>query len=82
MNLQVDFGVVSRILALRPALENLIVQATSNPESVAEPGPAESELMGVVRALSKPSASKFGLKMEETDVGWILAYKISCCEVQ
>ena len=56
--------VAAKILALRPALEALIVRATQNPESVQNPGPQEEALMSVVRALSRPNAGKFGIKEE------------------
>ena len=53
-----------KILALRPALEALIVKATSEPENLAEPEPLDAELMTLVRALSKPTASRFGIREE------------------
>ena len=51
----------AKIVALRPALESMAVRATENPESVTEPSNTDTELMNVVRALSKPTAGKFGL---------------------
>ena len=56
----------AKIVALRPALEALIVKATVNPDGVSEPEPTDSELMAVVRGLSKISAGKFGVTAPET----------------
>ena len=59
----------AQIVALRPSLEELVVKTTNNPEGVSEPEALDADLMGLIRNLSKPSAGKFGLKMEETEVG-------------
>ena len=57
-------GVAAGIVALRPALEAMIVGATTQPEGIAEPTPLDEQLMNLVRELSKPSAGKFGVKEE------------------
>lgn len=54
------------IVALRPALEALIVKATTSPEGLMEPEELDSELMAVIRALSRLNSSRFGVE-EETD---------------
>ena len=61
----------AKIVALRPALEALIVKATSDPECVTEPDPLDAELMTIVRALSKPNAARFGIKEEERPDRWV-----------
>lgn len=84
INLQVDFDVAAMIVALRPALEALIIRATKDPEGISKPGLQEECLMGVLRALSRPNAGRFGLptegqsssysgrpaKMPRMDYGW------------
>ncbi len=55
----------AKIVGLRPALEALIVKATSDPETVIEPDPMDCELMNAVRGLSKINAGKFGIKEED-----------------
>ena len=57
--------VASKIVALRPALEELIVKATLDPETVSQPDEEDGELMGLIRALSKPSAARFGINDPE-----------------
>lgn len=64
INLKMDPQVAAKILALRPALEAMIVRATQNPESIQTPDPQEEQLMNVVRALSRPNAGRFGLQEE------------------
>ncbi|KAL3871841.1 hypothetical protein ACJMK2_039813 [Sinanodonta woodiana] len=65
INLQIDPIVASKILALRPALEALMVRYTVNPEGVIQPGPQEEVLMNVVRALSRPNAARHGMAPPE-----------------
>ncbi len=65
INLKIDLETAAKIAALRPALEALIVKATSDPDSISEPSAQDSELMNIVRALSRPNAWKHGLPEEE-----------------
>ena len=58
-------AVAAKILALRPAMEALIVRATQSPDCVQNPGPQEEGLMEVVRALSRPNAARYGLAAPE-----------------
>lgn len=60
-----DPQVAAKIVALRPALEALIVRATQNPTCIQNPGPQEEQLMNVVRSLSRPNAARYGLSVEE-----------------
>ena len=61
-----DLNVAAKVVALRPALEALIVKATTNPEGIAEPEQEDSELMNAVRRLSKVNSGRFGLANEES----------------
>jgi ATP-dependent RNA helicase A len=54
----------AHVVALRPALEALMVKATTDPASLEEPQDLDAELMTIVRALSKPNAARYGLKDE------------------
>ncbi|KAH3778151.1 ATP-dependent RNA helicase A-like isoform X2 [Dreissena polymorpha] len=65
INLKMDPMLAAKILALRPALEALIVRATQNPDCVQSPGPQEEQLMALVRALSRPNAGRFGIQEAE-----------------
>ena len=48
VNLNIRQDIAAKIVALRPAMESLIVKATSNPESVESPSPLDSELMNLI----------------------------------
>lgn len=61
INLKMDPNVASKIVALRPAMEALIVRTTQNPSVIAQPSQQESSLMNSVRVLSQPSAGRFGI---------------------
>ncbi|XP_033728682.1 ATP-dependent RNA helicase A-like isoform X2 [Pecten maximus] len=62
INLKIDYNAAAKIVALRPALEAMIVRTTSNPEGVGTPSPQEESLLSVIRALSKPRAGKHGIQ--------------------
>ena len=58
MNLRMDLAVAARIVALRPALEALIVKATSDPESLTTTDPLDNELINIVQFLSRSTAAQ------------------------
>ena len=60
-----DYDAAAKIVGLRPALEAMIVRATTNPEGVSNPGPQEQPLMAAFRTLSKVNAGKFGIQQDE-----------------
>jgi len=60
-----DYDSAAKIVGLRPALEAMIVRATTNPEIVSSPGHQEQPLMAAFRALSKVNAGKFGIAQDE-----------------
>ncbi|XP_069122246.1 ATP-dependent RNA helicase A protein-like [Argopecten irradians] len=62
INLKMDYNSAAKIVALRPALEAMIVRTTSNPEGVGTPSPQEESLLSVIRGLSKPRAGKHGIQ--------------------
>ncbi|XP_062619282.1 ATP-dependent RNA helicase A-like isoform X1 [Saccostrea cucullata] len=65
INLKMDYEAAAKIVALRPALEALIVRSTNNPEGIQNPGSQEESLMAAVRSLSRPNAGKFNLSSED-----------------
>jgi len=65
INLTMSPATAAKIVALRPALESLIVKALANPDELTEPQAVDSDVMNVVRALSRPNVAKFGAKLEE-----------------
>ncbi|XP_076436287.1 ATP-dependent RNA helicase A-like isoform X2 [Babylonia areolata] len=62
INLQMDPEVAGRVVALRPSLEALMIRACKDPEGIEKPGPQEEGLMGLLRALSRPSAARHGIQ--------------------
>ena len=53
-----DEAAAAKIVAVRPALESLIVKATSDPESLSDTSAVDMELIDVVRALSRAMAAR------------------------
>jgi len=53
-----DWAAAAKVVAVRPALETLIVKATSDPESLSEVNPFDAELIDVVQALSRATAAQ------------------------
>lgn len=54
--------VAAAIVALRPALESLVVRASKEPELIAEPTPLEEKVMNVIRQLCKVNAGRHGME--------------------
>lgn len=57
ISLRMPVDVAAAAVALRSALDAVIVRSTSEPETVSSPPPAEAEMMNVVRELSRPGAA-------------------------
>ena len=57
--------VASRVVALRPGLEALIVKACVDPDGISQPMPNDDALMKAVRGLSRPKAGRHGIVEEE-----------------
>ncbi len=60
-----DPEVAAKIVALRPAMEALLVRATSNPDSIQQPDEVDSDLMNSVRGISSKNAGRFGITPKE-----------------
>ena len=63
-----DTAAAVNVVAFRPALEALIVKATSDPESLAEADPRDLELIEVVRMLSHGTAAQHS-KLDDDSTG-------------
>jgi len=60
-----SFGTAAKIVALRQAISNLIVQSTSDPETVMNPPIEEQELLDMIRTLSKVTATGTNISAQE-----------------
>ncbi|PVD34856.1 hypothetical protein C0Q70_06135 [Pomacea canaliculata] len=57
INLQLDSEVAAKVVALRPALEALMIRATKYPSGIGHLDPQEESLVSVLQALSQPIAA-------------------------
>ncbi|KAF2881286.1 hypothetical protein ILUMI_24886 [Ignelater luminosus] len=62
INLNMDPTVACDILALRPALESLVVRAAKEPEQVVEMNPVDQKVVSVIKELCKLHAGSFGIE--------------------
>jgi len=53
-----EMASAAKVVAVRPALESLIVKATSDPESLSDSDAVDMELIDVVRVLSQATAAQ------------------------
>ncbi|CAG2229920.1 DHX9 [Mytilus edulis] len=65
INLKMDYDHAAKIVGLRPALEAMVVRATTDPEVVSSPGHQEEPLMAAFRTLAKVNAGRFGIAQDE-----------------
>lgn len=50
------------VVALRPALEGLVVRASKEPEQVTELSPLDNKVINVIRQLCNFNAGRFGME--------------------
>ncbi|XP_046672255.1 ATP-dependent RNA helicase A isoform X2 [Homalodisca vitripennis] len=62
INLKMNPSVAAAIVALRPALESLVVRASKEPEQITEPTPLEEKVMNVIRQLCKLNAGRHNME--------------------
>lgn len=62
INLKMDPSLAAAIVALRPALESLVVRASKEPELIAEPTPVEQKVINVIRKLCGVNAGRHGME--------------------
>lgn len=56
---------VASIVALRPALEELLNRACCDPESIQEPAESDQTLLNLVRGLCRPGIGTVGVENEQ-----------------
>ncbi|KAK4877656.1 hypothetical protein RN001_010162 [Aquatica leii] len=65
INLDMNPYVAAKILALRPALESLIVRASKNPEQVLEMSPSDEKVVNLVKELCKLQTGRHGMESNQ-----------------
>nr|CAD7444842.1 unnamed protein product [Timema bartmani] len=61
INLAIDPKVASGIVALRPALESMVIRASKEPETITELSPLDEKVVNVIRQLVKLNAGRYDL---------------------
>nr|CAD7205196.1 unnamed protein product [Timema douglasi] len=61
INLAIDPVVASGIVALRPALESMVIRASKEPETITELSPLDEKVVSVIRQLVKLNAGRHEL---------------------
>ncbi|XP_026462459.1 dosage compensation regulator isoform X3 [Ctenocephalides felis] len=64
INLDMDPNEAVAILALRPALESLVVRASSDPEMIMQMGEEDAQVINIIRELCLINAGDFGIERE------------------
>ncbi|KAK7867141.1 hypothetical protein R5R35_005856 [Gryllus longicercus] len=62
INLAMDPKVAALIVALRPALEGLVIRASKEPDTITELSPLDEKVMNVIKELCKINAGRHGLE--------------------
>lgn len=73
-----DLSTASRIVALRPALENLITKVTADPEVLSTNDPVDIEIVTLVELLSNPDAAQHSAVNADSDNIGYLIYEFIC----
>lgn len=53
-------NIAAAIVALRPALEALVVRAAKEPDTITQLSPQDEKVMNVIKELCRLNAGKFG----------------------
>ncbi|XP_050306805.1 dosage compensation regulator isoform X2 [Anthonomus grandis grandis] len=64
INLKMDPQTASEIVALRPALESLVIRASQDPEQIMDLSEIDRKVVNVIRELCKLHAGSFGIQRE------------------
>ncbi|KAL7305669.1 hypothetical protein TKK_0001926 [Trichogramma kaykai] len=62
INLDIDPKVAASIVALRPALESLVVKAAKDPETILELSPMDEKILAVVKNLCSMNACRYEME--------------------
>lgn len=57
-----DPQVAANIVALRPALEGLVVRASKDPDTITDLSPLEERTISVIKELCKMNAGRYGME--------------------
>ncbi|XP_056647810.1 dosage compensation regulator isoform X1 [Diorhabda sublineata] len=68
INLDMDPEVASMILALRPALESLVIRASQEPESILEMGEMDCKVVSTIKELCKLHAGSFEIERSQSNL--------------
>ncbi|XP_049819168.1 dosage compensation regulator isoform X2 [Aethina tumida] len=66
INLDMDPQVASEIVALRPALESLVIRASQNPETILEMNEIDQEVVSLIKELCRLHAGSFEIQRATT----------------
>uniref|UniRef100_A0AAR5P7Z1 RNA helicase n=1 Tax=Dendroctonus ponderosae TaxID=77166 RepID=A0AAR5P7Z1_DENPD len=66
INLDLDPHIASEIVALRPALESLVVRISQNPEEIMDLNEQDQKLVACIKELCKLNAGSFGIEKQPT----------------
>jgi ATP-dependent RNA helicase A len=61
INLKIDVKTASAIVALRPAIESLIINASKNPESISMLTETDNKLINVLKELCNFNSGRYNL---------------------
>ncbi|XP_073973059.1 dosage compensation regulator mle isoform X2 [Rhodnius prolixus] len=62
VNLEMEPKLAAAILSLRPVLENLVIKASSDPESIMNLSDVDKEVVSVIKELCRFNAGRYSLK--------------------
>lgn len=62
VNLDIKPDLAAAIVALRPALESLIIKASKEPEQILESSPINDKVMNVIKQLCRVNAGRYGME--------------------
>lgn len=64
INLNMNPEEAAEIVALRPALESMVVRCSQGPESIMEMGPTDQKVISIIKKLCELNAGSYGIKRE------------------
>lgn len=70
INLNMQPNIAAAIVALRPALEALVVRAAKEPDTITQLSPQDEKVMNVIKELCRLNAGKFGQEQVTGGLGF------------
>ncbi|XP_060524054.1 dosage compensation regulator isoform X2 [Cylas formicarius] len=68
INLDMDPLVASKLVALRPALESLVIRASQDPEQIMQMNELDKKVVAIIKELCKLHAGSFGIQRDKAAV--------------